>query len=98
MTNSDKNFSFGFENVSSSQKTEKVTHVFKRVSSRYDLMNDVMSLGIHRLWKKTFIESLPLHEGGVYLDVAGGTGDIGSAVHRRLESNGFQSQVILCDI
>ena len=61
-------------------------------------MNDVMSLGIHRLWKKIFVESLPLCDGGVYLDVAGGTGDIGSAILRRLDRSGFHGQVVLCDI
>ena len=57
-----RNFDFGFEKVSAQEKTEKVTHVFESVASRYDVMNDVMSLGIHRLWKAWFVDSLPLHQ------------------------------------
>jgi ubiquinone/menaquinone biosynthesis methyltransferase len=98
MEPSKDSFDFGFEKVSASQKTEKVTHVFERVSSRYDLMNDVMSMGIHRLWKAWFVESLPLHQNGVYLDVAGGTGDISSAIMSRLHRFGFQAHPIICDI
>jgi len=98
MTSLKDKFDFGFETVSAAEKTEKVTHVFERVSSRYDLMNDVMSLGIHRLWKKWFVESLPLHDHGVYLDVAGGTGDIASSLFQRLSRFGFQAQVLVSDI
>jgi ubiquinone/menaquinone biosynthesis C-methylase UbiE len=53
-------FDFGFEEVSAQEKTKKVTHVFESVASRYDVMNDMMSLGIHRLWKAWFVDSLPL--------------------------------------
>lgn len=98
MTSSKDKFDFGFETVSAAEKTEKVTQVFERVSSRYDLMNDMMSLGIHRLWKKWFVESLPLHENGVYLDVACGTGDIASSLFERLARFGFQAQVLVSDI
>lgn len=98
MTVSKDKFDFGFEQVSATEKTEKVTRVFERVSSRYDIMNDVMSFGIHRLWKKWFVESLPLHQNGVYLDVAGGTGDIASSLSDRLTRFGVQAQILVSDI
>jgi len=97
MGSSRNSFDFGFKKVSASQKTEKVKEVFERVSSRYDLMNDVMSLGIHRLWKTWFVESLPLQEKGVYLDIAGGTGDIAAALFNRLNRFKFQGHVFVCD-
>mgnify|MGYP000266966554 CR=1 FL=1 len=98
MSSLKKAFDFGFEKVSAAEKTEKVTHVFERVASRYDLMNDVMSLGIHRLWKAWFVESLPLRQDGVYLDMAGGTGDIAQAIFNRLKRFGFQAQITVADI
>ncbi len=97
MKPSEDKFDFGFEKVSASKKTEKVTHVFERVSSRYDVMNDVMSFGIHRLWKAWFVKSLPLRQNGVYLDVAAGTGDIGAAIFNRLKQFGLQAQILMCD-
>ena len=94
----EKDFDFGYEKVSASEKTEKVTGVFKRVASHYDLMNDVMSLGIHRLWKAWFVASLPIKQNGVYLDVAGGTGDIAQAIFERLKTFGSQSTITVSDI
>jgi demethylmenaquinone methyltransferase/2-methoxy-6-polyprenyl-1,4-benzoquinol methylase len=67
---------FGFEAVSSSEKTSRVRDVFRRVASKYDLMNDLMSLGIHRLWKDHLVWELHLPQNAGVLDVAGGTGDI----------------------
>jgi len=98
VTSSKDRFDFGFEKVSATEKTEKVTRVFERVSSRYDIMNDVMSFGIHRLWKRWFVESLPLHQNGVYLDVAGGTGDVASSLADRLTRFGIQAQILVSDI
>jgi ubiquinone/menaquinone biosynthesis methyltransferase len=72
--------------------------VFERVASRYDIMNDVMSLGIHRIWKKWFVESLPLRQNGIYLDVAGGTGDIAQAIYERLKRFRIAAQVMVSDI
>jgi len=95
---SKKVFDFGFEKVSAAEKTEKVTHVFERVATRYDLMNDVMSLGLHRLWKNWFVESLPLRHEGVYLDVAGGTGDIAKAISERLTHFRFHAHITVSDI
>jgi 2-methoxy-6-polyprenyl-1,4-benzoquinol methylase len=89
---------FGFEKVTAFEKTKKVLSVFERVASRYDIMNDVMSVGIHRLWKNWFVKSLPLKQNGIYLDVAGGTGDIAQLLYERLHHFHFQSQVIVSDI
>lgn len=94
----EKSFDFGFQAVSAEEKTEKVAEVFESVASHYDMMNDVMSLGIHRLWKKRFVESLPLRQNGTYLDVAGGTGDIAYAIQRRLKSFGIQAHLKVSDI
>ena len=89
---------FGFEKVSSLEKTGKVTDVFKRVANKYDLMNDLMSGGLHRLWKARFVDSLPLRGEAHYLDVAGGTGDIASSILKKLNSRGLKSDITICDI
>ena len=91
-------FDFGFKKVSASHKTEKVKNVFESVASRYDVMNDVMSFGLHRLWKTWFVDSLPLKEKGVYLDVAGGTGDIAQAIFERLKRFQCQAHITVSDI
>lgn len=91
-------FDFGFKKVSAEQKTKDVTHVFESVASRYDVMNDMMSLGIHRLWKAWFIDSLPLRQEGVYLDMASGTGDIIQGIQDRLTRYGFKGDLIATDI
>ncbi|MEX2644242.1 MAG: class I SAM-dependent methyltransferase [Acetobacterales bacterium] len=67
---------FGYRQVSEGDKTALVRGVFERVAGRYDLMNDLMSLGVHRLWKEAMAASLSLDPGMRVLDVAGGTGDI----------------------
>ena len=75
--NSMKN-SFGFKNITPEEKQYKVNQVFHSVADKYDLMNDLMSLGMHRLWKDAFVSWLcpPKKENWCLLDVAGGTGDI----------------------
>lgn len=98
MTSSNKDFDFGFEKVSANEKGERVSSVFKSVASSYDVMNDLMSFGIHRLWKAWFVASLPLQDQGVYLDVAGGTGDIAQAIFERLRRFRFQADIIVSDI
>lgn len=76
-----------------------VQQVFSNVASKYDLMNDVMSLGIHRYWKKNFIELLDPYPGTRLLDVAGGTGDIAFEFLRYTSSRGDnESSVVVCDI
>lgn len=72
----EKQTHFGFEDVSEHQKAEKVHGVFENVASNYDLMNDLMSGGIHRLWKDYFISCIHPQPNTKLLDVAGGTGDI----------------------
>ncbi len=68
--------SFGYEDVAPDEKTRRVGGVFSRVASRYDLMNDVMSGGMHRLWKDRFVRRVRPRAGDQILDMAGGTGDI----------------------
>ena len=67
---------FGFKTVDASEKPKLVEGVFKSVASKYDIMNDVMSLGLHRLWKDEMVRNIKTFEGAKFLDLAGGTGDI----------------------
>lgn len=76
--------SFGFREVSPADKAPLVRDVFESVASRYDVMNDLMSLGVHRLWKDAFVRLLNPRPGLRLLDVAGGTGDIAFRVAERL--------------
>ena len=73
---SDKTTHFGFENVPEAEKAGRVQGVFASVASKYDVMNDVMSAGIHRVWKDAMMDWLAPYRGQSLLDVAGGTGDI----------------------
>lgn len=84
---------FGFQDVLDSEKASLVKGVFDSVASNYDLMNDLMSLGVHRLWKQTLIEDLRPRPNMTLLDVGGGTGDI---AFRFLEKGG--KTVTVCDI
>ena len=68
--------SFGYEEIAPIEKTQRVGAVFSSVASRYDLMNDAMSAGMHRLWKDRFVRRVKPREGEYVLDMAGGTGDI----------------------
>lgn len=86
---------FGFEEVTAEDKARRVKGVFDSVASRYDLMNDLMSLGIHRLWKRFTIEQTGLRPGDRALDVAGGTGDLSLGMARRV---GAEGRVVLTDI
>ena len=86
---------FGFRRVSSEEKTERVRAVFDSVAGRYDLMNDLMSLGAHRLWKKFTLARTGLRPGGTALDVAGGTGDLAIGMSRQVGRHG---RVLLIDI
>jgi demethylmenaquinone methyltransferase/2-methoxy-6-polyprenyl-1,4-benzoquinol methylase len=75
--------SFGFEDVDPDEKTRRVGSVFSRVASRYDLMNDLMSGGLHRPWKDMFVRCVSPRRGEHILDMAGGTGDIAFRMARR---------------
>ncbi len=72
----DKTTHFGFETVPEDEKAGRVQGVFGSVASKYDVMNDVMSVGIHRIWKDAMMDWLAPRAGQKLLDVAGGTGDI----------------------
>jgi demethylmenaquinone methyltransferase/2-methoxy-6-polyprenyl-1,4-benzoquinol methylase len=86
---------FGFETVPHAEKARRVRTVFDSVASRYDLMNDLMSAGLHRLWKKFTIEQAGIRRGQAVLDLAGGTGDLAIAFARQA---GTAGQVVLADI
>ncbi|HUX64058.1 class I SAM-dependent methyltransferase, partial [Sulfuricella sp.] len=91
----EKTTHFGFQTVEESQKAKKVAEVFHSVAERYDLMNDLMSAGLHRLWKHFTIEQSGTREGSRVLDIAGGSGDLARAFAKRVGNSG---QVILTDI
>jgi len=86
---------FGYEQVAEAEKARRVAGVFDSVAQRYDLMNDLMSGGLHRLWKAFTIDRSGVREGSRVLDVAGGTGDLSLAFARRAGKSG---QVWLTDI
>ena len=86
---------FGNEKIKKSEKKNRVNSVFKSVSSKYDLMNDIMSLGVHRLWKNSMIEWMSPRRGQTLLDVAGGTGDI---AFKFLEKTSYQSEAVVLDL
>ena len=77
---------FGFKEVDADKKSEHVGEVFHSVAEEYDLMNDVMSFGMHRLWKKILIELSELSEGSVVLDIASGTADIPKLINKKFKS------------
>jgi demethylmenaquinone methyltransferase/2-methoxy-6-polyprenyl-1,4-benzoquinol methylase len=87
--------SFGFREVPAGQKAGLVRQVFDSVAGRYDLMNDLMSLGVHRLWKDTMVDVLAPRPGMAIVDVAGGTGDVAFRIHRRTAGG---ADVTICDI
>lgn len=86
---------FGETAVTAEEKTEKVLGVFHNVAENYNIMNDVMSLGIHRLWKDRFVEHINPKPGLSYLDVAGGTGDIAFRIYKKTQR---QADITVCDI
>ncbi|MGB2176301.1 MAG: class I SAM-dependent methyltransferase [Hyphomonas sp.] len=75
----ERKVSFGFEEVTESEKVARVKTVFRSVASRYDLMNDLMSAGVHRLWKHDAMNRVNPQPGERHLDVAGGTGELARA-------------------
>lgn len=97
-TASAKTASFGFEEVPWEEKAERVRGVFDQVAPRYDIMNDLMSLGLHRMWKRSMVNAIPLSANMKLLDVAGGTGDIAFRYMERLKQQGMKGSVTICDI
>ena len=94
-TSTDDTTDFGYERVRKEEKAGRVREVFDSVASRYDLMNDLMSGGMHRLWKRFTIELSSVRPGQTVLDIAGGTGDLAAKFSRRVGPDGH---VILADI
>ena len=86
---------FGYKQVDADDKAGMVADVFHSVASRYDLMNDLMSGGIHRIWKRFTIELSGVRKGNAVLDIAGGTGDLAAKFSRIV---GGEGQVVLADI
>jgi len=86
---------FGFRRVTPDEKTGFVREVFTSVASRYDLMNDLMSGGLHRLWKDRLVRLMDPRPGQTILDVAGGTGDIALRCARRTDG---KARIIVCDL
>lgn len=91
----EKNIDFGFTQVPESQKARKVADVFDSVATRYDLMNDLMSGGLHRLWKRFALARVGVRPGMRVLDIAGGTGDLAKDM---AQDAGSQGEVWLTDI
>lgn len=86
---------FGFKTVPTDQKVSMVADVFHSVAARYDIMNDIMSLGIHRLWKRFTLDCSGVRQGQQVLDLAGGTGDLAALFSARVGPDG---KVVLADI
>lgn len=86
---------FGYKQVPKSEKASKVAEVFDTVASKYDMMNDIMSLGIHRIWKRVAISKLGLRPGMSILDLAGGSGDLSLLMAKKLPN---QVSITLADI
>lgn len=91
----DKTTHFGFKQVDTDAKEGMVGQVFTNVASKYDLMNDMMSGGVHRLWKRHFVATSGIHQGDLVLDLAGGTGDIAKLMMPQIGKTG---KVIIGDI
>ena len=91
----EKTTHFGYKEVDVQEKSALVREVFDSVADSYDLMNDLMSLGVHRLWKRDFAANSGIGIGDHVLDLAGGTGDIAALLSKRVGING---RVVLSDI
>ncbi|MDQ6962130.1 MAG: bifunctional demethylmenaquinone methyltransferase/2-methoxy-6-polyprenyl-1,4-benzoquinol methylase UbiE [Mariprofundaceae bacterium] len=90
-----KNTHFGMQSVSSHEKKKLVMGVFSSVAEKYDLMNDAMSLGVHRLWKKTMLSKCQARHGDTVLDVAAGSADISLGLFKKVGASG---QVVFSDL
>jgi demethylmenaquinone methyltransferase / 2-methoxy-6-polyprenyl-1,4-benzoquinol methylase len=99
----EKTTHFGFRDVPVGEKHKLVGRVFSSVAQKYDLMNDLMSFGIHRLWKRYFVATAGVRAGDRVLDLAGGTGDIAALLHERValrqaQGGREEGRVVLGDI
>ncbi|WP_131764405.1 bifunctional demethylmenaquinone methyltransferase/2-methoxy-6-polyprenyl-1,4-benzoquinol methylase UbiE [Legionella drozanskii] len=95
MTEQRKNTHFGFETIAWDEKEKKVVAVFQSVANNYDLMNDLMSMGVHHLWKRFTVELSHVRAGHNVLDLAGGSGDLTRLLSKKVGPSGT---VILADI
>ena len=95
MNNQDQQTHFGYQTVPESEKAGRVAQVFHSVAKNYDLMNDVMSGGLHRVWKHFTVHTARVPKGGKVLDIAGGTGDLSRGWAKRVGKTG---EVWLTDI
>jgi demethylmenaquinone methyltransferase / 2-methoxy-6-polyprenyl-1,4-benzoquinol methylase len=95
MDNSGRKVDFGYEKVAWSDKAQRVHSVFASVAGKYDVMNDLMSFGVHRLWKQFTLSLTGLRPGQRALDVAGGTGDLAAGMLRQVGKSG---RVVLSDV
>jgi len=95
MADSDRTVDFGFEKIAAAEKAARVRSVFTSVAANYDVMNDLMSFGAHRLWKQFTLSLTGLRPGQCALDVAGGTGDLAAGLLRQVGKSG---RVVLSDI
>lgn len=99
----EKTIDFGFEDIPVSEKQARVRGVFDSVASKYDLMNDAMSMGVHRLWKSMAMAKINPQPGEIHIDVAGGTGDLARAFIKRADEvrqrrGGVPAKAYVCDI
>jgi demethylmenaquinone methyltransferase/2-methoxy-6-polyprenyl-1,4-benzoquinol methylase len=95
MDNSGRKVDFGYEQVAWGDKADRVHSVFASVARKYDVMNDLMSFGVHRLWKQFTLSLTGLRPGQRALDVAGGTGDLAAGMLRQVGKSG---RVVLSDV
>ena len=93
--NTERRADFGFERVTPEEQRRRVSGVFDSVADRYDLMNDLMSLGLHRVWKRFALARTALRPGGWALDVAAGSGDLSEGLARQV---GAEGRVVVTDI
>jgi len=89
---------FGFRKVERERKASLVGNIFSEVAAKYDLMNDLMSFGLHRLWKDSMAALVNPIDGAKIIDVAGGTGDIAFRLYRRAKKNGRKIHITVSDI
>ncbi|MFM7620298.1 MAG: bifunctional demethylmenaquinone methyltransferase/2-methoxy-6-polyprenyl-1,4-benzoquinol methylase UbiE [Alphaproteobacteria bacterium] len=89
---------FGFKTVDIEQKPKLVKEIFSNVANKYDLMNDLMSFGIHRNWKNKMVEKISLSRNCKIIDVAGGTGDIAFRIAKKAQAQGLNIEIDVVDI
>jgi demethylmenaquinone methyltransferase / 2-methoxy-6-polyprenyl-1,4-benzoquinol methylase len=94
-TDDEKTAHFGFHEVPAAEKARLVANVFRSVAEKYDLMNDLMSFGLHRVWKRVAVAEASVRTGDDVLDVAGGTGDLAALFTQRV---GARGRVVIADI